>query len=633
MYKRKKGLVGVFLGLLFMLSCTQSEFSKPEKYIVVYKPKQVQVAVQNAGKLKPYAEVVESLSFDLAQRHQLTVKNSFAYALQGSVVLATGDQLKELKLDPLVAYVEKDQKVFMNTSQSSAVWGLDRLDQQSLPLDGGYEYPENNGQGVNVYIIDTGINSTHVEFEGRAHHGYDFVDNDSNATDCNGHGTHVAGTVGGKTYGVAKGVSLFGVRVLDCNGSGSYSDVIAGVEWVTENHVNPAVVNMSLGGPVSQALDDAINNSISAGVNYVVAAGNSNEDACLGSPSRVLRALTVGSVTRSDQRSSFSNYGNCVNIFAPGSDIQSAWYDSNTSTKTISGTSMASPHVAGVVALYLAQNPLAGPEQVRAEVVEGGVANHLTGVGSGSPNVLLNVQFLTMSSENPDQPPPPTPEDPPGEEDLLLSNHAQVEDLHGSKGEFSRYQISVPAGAQNLRIRMDGGMGDADLYVRKGQAPDTESYDCRPYLNGNEESCEIVQPSEGTYYIMIRAYSQFSRVRLRVDYDEPAVEEPPNDPNSPCDDCELVTGHLSAGEKQVLPDLEGVVLRAGVQQLWLKGPADADFDIYLYRKTTSGWVSVASSTSLSSEEKIQYAGDSGIFRLLIHAYKGSGEYKVWYEKP
>jgi subtilisin family serine protease len=242
---------------------------------------------------------------------------------------------------------------------------------------------------VNVYVIDTGIRRTHTQFGSRAFVGFDAINDGRNTSDCNGHGTHVAGTIGGSTYGVAKGVRLFAVRVLRCNGSGTTSGVIAGVDWVTRNRVTPAVANMSLGGGASTALDTAVRNSIAAGVTYAVAAGNANTNASGQSPARVGEAITVGATTQSDARSSFSNFGSVVDIFAPGSSILSAWYTSNSATATLSGTSMASPHVAGVAARYLESTPAATPAQVRNEIVNNATANRLSGVPSGTANRLL----------------------------------------------------------------------------------------------------------------------------------------------------------------------------------------------------------------------------------------------------
>ena len=276
--------------------------------------------------------------------------------------------------NPQVAYIEPDGVVTADTTQTSATWGLDRLDQRSLPLTSSYTYTS-TGAGVTAYIIDTGIRISHAEFGGiggRASYGFDAVDGSLPADDCNGHGTHVAGTVGGQTYGVAKGVKLVAVRVLDCNGSGTWSGVIAGIDWVTGQHQvgSPAVANMSLIGSGDASVDQAVRNSIADGVSYAVAAGNGNifgfaQDACKSSPARVTEAMTIGATDKTDRKASFSNYGNCVDWFAPGVGITSAWKTSDTATNTISGTSMAAPHTAGVAALYLQANPTALPASVR----------------------------------------------------------------------------------------------------------------------------------------------------------------------------------------------------------------------------------------------------------------------------
>ncbi|NDA59969.1 MAG: S8 family peptidase, partial [Actinobacteria bacterium] len=279
----------------------------------------------------------------------------------------------------------------INTIQPDPPWGLDRIDQRSLPLDSTFT-PAGNGSGVTVYVIDTGINTTHTEYASRVVAGYDFVDNDSDPSDCDGHGTHVAGTAVGSTYGVAKAASVSGVRVLNCYGNGYTSDVVAGMNWVRTNHSSgDAVVNMSLGGGGSKSIDDAVAALTSANITVVVAAGNSNDDAQYYSPARAATAITVGSTTSTDARSSFSNYGSTVDIFAPGSSILSAWYTSNTASNTLNGTSMASPHVAGAAAVYLGLNPGSTPAQVASALTSVSTTDAVTSAGSGSPDRLLYV--------------------------------------------------------------------------------------------------------------------------------------------------------------------------------------------------------------------------------------------------
>ncbi|NUT98530.1 MAG: S8 family peptidase [Saccharothrix sp.] len=337
----------------------------------------------------------------LSSKYQANVKHTYTAALRGFSATMTEAQAKRLAADPSVEYVKQDAEVTISGTQApTPSWGLDRIDQAALPLDNSYTYP-NDGTGVTAYIIDTGIRFSHSDFGGRAVSGRDTVDNDNDATDCNGHGTHVAGTVGGTTYGVAKKVKLVGVRVLNCSGSGTYAGVIAGIDWVTQNAAKPAVANMSLGGGADATVDQAVRNSIAAGVTYGLAAGNdSGANACNTSPARTAEAITVGSTTNTDARSSFSNIGTCLDIFAPGSNITSAWYTNDTATNTISGTSMATPHVVGAAAVYLGANPTATPQQVRDALVNGATSGVVGNAGTGSPNKLLRVVGGTT--------PPPT---------------------------------------------------------------------------------------------------------------------------------------------------------------------------------------------------------------------------------
>ncbi|HEX6368131.1 MAG TPA: S8 family peptidase [Longimicrobium sp.] len=317
----------------------------------------------------------------------------YTATVNGFAATLNAGQLNALRHNPAVSYVEQDQPVQASTIQTGATWGLDRIDQQNLPLSTTFSYTS-TGAGVHAYIVDTGIRLTHAQFAGRVGAGYDAVTAGGSANDCNGHGTHVAGTVGGTTHGVAKAVTLHPVRVLDCAGSGTTAGVIAGVDFVGNSHVKPAVANLSLGGGASTTLDNAVAAAIGKGVTFVVAAGNGNtggkaQPACNYSPARVPAAITVSATGSTDAKASYANYGTCVDIFAPGNSITSAWYTSDVATNSISGTSMASPHVAGVAALYLQGNAAASPATVTSALVNGATLNKVTNAGSGSPNRLL----------------------------------------------------------------------------------------------------------------------------------------------------------------------------------------------------------------------------------------------------
>jgi subtilisin family serine protease len=345
------------------------------------------VVVLSGGQSTASTMATTATTQSVATSYAVKVRHNFS-SVKGFSASMTADQANKLARDSRVAFVEQNQKVTI--SQDNPPWGLDRLDQRDLPLDQVYDEPI-TADNVSVYVIDTGIYAAHKDFQGRASVGTDTIGDGKKGVDCHGHGSHVAGTIAGAKYGVAKRAKVFGVRVLNCAGTGTTESVVAGIEWVTAHAKKPAVANMSLRSAADPVMDAAVRASINSGVTYSVAAGNESSDACTVSPARVLTAITVGATDNTDAKAAFSNYGRCVDVFAPGVNVESVGITGPDAKATLSGTSMATPHVTGAAALYLCEHPDATPADVAAALTTASTAGKVGSPGIGSPNKLLYV--------------------------------------------------------------------------------------------------------------------------------------------------------------------------------------------------------------------------------------------------
>lgn len=415
----------------------------PNQYIVVLNEDFV-------GRFASDVEVGTEAQF-LTSLYGGNVRRIYSNAVKGYSATMSALEAEDLSRNDRVLFVEEDSIISVSSTQPNAGWNLDRVDQRNLPLDSNYSYTQ-NGLGAHVYIIDTGIRITHQEFGGRATVAFDALNDGQNGIDCNGHGTHVAGIVGGATYGVAKAVSLHSVRVLPCGGNGSIADLMTGIDWVTGNRINPAVANISItAAGSSSALETVLANSIASGVVYTVAAGNSAFDACSYTPARTPAAITVGASAQSDERPLFSNFGPCVDIFAPGFQIISAGIGSDTTIRELSGTSMAAPMVAGVAALYRAANPSANPTTVSQAIIGAATTGVITNPGVGSPNKLLYSWVTGAPAPTPTATPTPaptvtpTPSPTPGRGRITIRKQVQSTTSSTTAFPYAATNLSTPS--------------------------------------------------------------------------------------------------------------------------------------------------------------------------------------------